>query len=208
MAKKEKHESMRIMSLEGRVLYKNEGFTAKKNGKPDPDAFRGVLDESLDTLRLAEIYGHHEDEIGYPFLEGDHNYCRAIVNVSFEQTVKVSESCGNRYIRNAYTMTDGDMVDHVCIRTVNGKSTLVAIEVSYKDKDGYVPVESPVSQVTLGKYFKYDAESRVYKRSDKTIPSEITCQEIREYLYTNGFDIDGVHYVRYKRSAGASRDGR
>ena len=34
--KKEKYESMRIMSLEGSVLYKNEGFTALKNGKPNP----------------------------------------------------------------------------------------------------------------------------------------------------------------------------
>ena len=41
--KKEKYESMRIMSLEGSVLYKNEGFTALKNGKPNPGAFRGVL---------------------------------------------------------------------------------------------------------------------------------------------------------------------
>ena len=29
-----KYESMRIMSLEGSVLYKNEGFTATKDGKP------------------------------------------------------------------------------------------------------------------------------------------------------------------------------
>ena len=49
-------ESMRIMSLEGSVLYKNEGFTATKDGKPDPQAFRGILDESLDTLKLAEVY--------------------------------------------------------------------------------------------------------------------------------------------------------
>lgn len=38
MAKKEKYESMRIMSLEGSVLYKDEGFTAIKDGKPDPQA--------------------------------------------------------------------------------------------------------------------------------------------------------------------------
>ena len=44
MATKKKYESMRIISLEGSVLYKNEGFTALKNGKPDPDAFRGMLD--------------------------------------------------------------------------------------------------------------------------------------------------------------------
>ena len=48
MATKKKYESMRIMSLEGSVLYKNEGFTATKDGKPDPQAFRGILDESLD----------------------------------------------------------------------------------------------------------------------------------------------------------------
>lgn len=205
--KKEKYESMRTMSLEGSVLYENEGFTATKNGKSDLDAFRSVLDESLDTLRLAEIYERHEDEIGYPYFEGDRNYCRAIVNVSFERSVKVFESCGNRYVRNDYRVTDADMEDYVCIRIENDRPTLVAIEVSYKDKDGYVPVESPVSQVTLGKYFKYDAATRSYKRSDKTIPSDVTCQEIREHLYTHGFDIDGVHYVRYKRSAGASRDG-
>lgn len=33
-----KYESMRIMSLEGSVLYKNEGFTATKDGKPVPQA--------------------------------------------------------------------------------------------------------------------------------------------------------------------------
>ena len=51
-----KYESMRIMSLEGSVLCKNEGFTATKDGKPDPNVFRGILDESLDTLVLSSIF--------------------------------------------------------------------------------------------------------------------------------------------------------
>ena len=208
MATKKKYESMRIMSLEGSVLYKNEGFTALKNGKPDPDAFRGMLDESLDTLKLKEVYKKHEDEIGYPYLDGKKLFCRAVVNLSFNRAVKLYESYGNRYVLNGYSVTDADMEDHVCIRSANGKPTLIAIEVSYKDKDGYAPVEEPISDMLIGKYFEYDAETRSYRRSDKTIPSDVTCQEIREYLYTHGFDIDGVHYVRYKRSAGASRDGR
>ena len=208
MATKKKYESMRIMSLEGSVLYKNEGFTALKNGKPDPDAFRGMLDESLDTLKFKEVYKKHEDEIGYPYLDGKKLFCRAVVNLSFNRAIKLYESYGNRYVLNGYTVTDEDMEDHVCIRSVNGKPTLIAIEVSYKDKDGYAPVEEPISDMMIGKYFEYDAETRTYKRSDKTIPSDVTCQEIREYLYTYGFDIDGVHHVRYKRSAGASRDGR
>ena len=202
------YESMRIMSLEGSVLYKNEGFTGTKDGKPAPQAFRGILDESLDTLKLKEVYKKHKDEIGYPYLDGKKLFCRAVVNLSFNRAVKLYESYGSRYVLNGYSVTDADMEDHVCIRSVNGKPTLIAIEVSYKDKDGYAPVEEPISDMLIGKYFEYDAETRSYKRSDKTIPSDVTCQEIREHLYTYGFDIDGVHYVRYKRSAGASRDGR
>ena len=203
-----KYESMRIMSLEGSVLYKNEGFTATKDGKPDPQAFRGILDESLDTLKLAEVYARHENEIGYPYLDGKKRFCRAVVNLSFNRAIKLYESYGNRYVLNGYSVTDADMEDHVCIQSVNGKPTLIAIEVSYKDKDGYAPVEEPISDMLIGKYFEYDAETCSYKRSDKVIPTAFTCQDIREHLYTHGFDIDGIHYVRYKRSAGASRDGR
>ena len=65
-----RYDSMRIMSLEGSVLCKNERFTATKDGKPDPNAFRGILDQSLDTLKLSEAYGQHEDEMGYPYLNG------------------------------------------------------------------------------------------------------------------------------------------
>ena len=208
MAKKEKYESMRIMSLEGSVLYKNEGFTATKDGKPDPQAFRGILDESLDTLKLAEVYDRHEDEIGYPYLDGKKRFCRAVVNLSFNRAVKVFEPYGNRYVLNGYRVTDEDMQDHVCVRIVNGIPTLIAIDISFRENSGYAPVEEPISDAVLGKYFKYDPDTRSYKRSDKTIPTDITCLEIREHLYTHGFDIDGVHYVRYKRSAGSSRDGR
>ena len=132
-----KYESMRIMSLEGSVLYKNEGFTATKDGKPDPQVFRGILDESLDTLKLAEVYGQHEDKIGYPYLDGKKRFCRAVVNLSFIRAVKVYESYGNRYVLNGYTVTDEDMEDHACVCMVNGRPTLIAIEVSCKDKDGY-----------------------------------------------------------------------
>ena len=203
-----KYDGMRIMSLEGSVLYKNEGFSATKNGKPDPQAFRGILDESLDTLKLAEVYARHEDEIGYPYLDGKKHFCRAVVNLSFNRAVKVYESYGNRYVLNGYRVTDEDMEDHICVRIVNGRPMLIAIDVYFREDSGYAPVEERIPDDVLGKYFKYDADTRTYRRSNKTIPSDVTCQEIREYLYTHGFDIDGVHYVRYKRSAGASRDGR
>ena len=56
--------------------------------------------------------------------------------------------------------------------------------------------------------YPYLTEKKKYKRSKKDIPSAMKCEAIREQLYTNGFDIDGIHYVRYKHIAGSSRDGR
>ena len=36
----------------------------------------------------------------------------------------------------------------------------------------------------------------------------IQTKNLREYFYANGFNLDGIHYVRYKRSAGSSREGK
>ena len=36
----------------------------------------------------------------------------------------------------------------------------------------------------------------------------VNLKALREHFYTNGFCINGVHYVRYKRSAGSSREGK
>ncbi|MDE6058779.1 MAG: hypothetical protein K2G44_01915 [Clostridia bacterium] len=32
-------------------------------------------------------------------------------------------------------------------------------------------------------------------------------KQLREYFYANGFNVSGIHYVRYKRSAGSSLEG-
>ena len=45
----------------------------------------------------------------------------------------------------------------------------------------------------------------IYKPQDG---SPVNLKSLREHFYTNGFCINGVHYVRYKRSAGSSREGK
>ena len=45
----------------------------------------------------------------------------------------------------------------------------------------------------------------IYKQQDG---SPVNLKSLREYFYTNGFCINGVHFVRYKRSAGSSREGK
>jgi hypothetical protein len=46
------------------------------------------------------------------------------------------------------------------------------------------------------------------KGQPKKTPEKISKKQIREYLYINGFTIDGVHYVRWNRSGGSSRVGK
>ena len=36
----------------------------------------------------------------------------------------------------------------------------------------------------------------------------VKIKELRKHFYGSGFYLDGVHYVRYKRSAGSSREGK
>lgn len=43
-------------------------------------------------------------------------------------------------------------------------------------------------------------------KSDEGKP--VKTKQLREYYYENGFNVDGVYYVRYKRSAGSSREGK
>ena len=205
--KKKAYGNMRIMAIEGKDIFRADTLTALKNGKLNADRFGGIIDESLDTDKLCEVYKTHEAEIGYPYL-ADKKYCRALVNVSFDYAVKEFEQYGRRFVRYGYTVRETDMQDHACVREVGGEPTLIAIEIPYENDKSYAPVENPLSDELLGKYFEYDAEKKEYKRSKKDIPSAVKCEEIREHLYTHGFDIDGIHYVRYKRSAGSSRDGR
>ena len=204
MKKRAKHEpeQTRIISLDGSDLIKRR-FTALKDGKLYPDAFRGVLDDSLDMLKMAEVFKQHKAELPFPYLERKH-FCRTVVNVSFRYAVKQFEQVGRRFVRFGHTATDDEMADHICVRN----DELIAVEVPYKNDKGYEAVQDPIPADLLGKYFVYDDEAKAYCRSKVPIPSAVTCKEIRERLYAEGFDIDGVHYVRYKRSAGASRDGR
>ena len=35
-----------------------------------------------------------------------------------------------------------------------------------------------------------------------------TLKQLREYFYEYGFNLGGIHYIRYKRSSGSSRQGK
>ena len=145
-----------------------------------------------------------------------------------------SKEKGSLFVRNGYAYKDGviinkdggryEITDCACV--AGGK--LIAIVTSSNadrenDERESVPVEKNILNTVDSPYFVYDEAGRQYLRKKavtkhgKEIFTEIrtvkTADGIREYLYKNGFDClnkkgEPVHYVRYKRSAGMSRENK
>jgi len=180
-------------------------LTALKDGKLDTSRFEGVLDESLETEKWAAVYKKHAKEIGVSCLV--QNCTRAVISVSFDFAIKEFEKYGRRFVRYGWDVTDADMTDHICVRDIDGELTLIAVEVPYNNDTDYAPVENPIGEEILGKYFAYDSEKQCYCRTGKALETAVKCEEIRAALYRDGFTVDGIHYVRYKRSTGSSRSG-
>ncbi len=59
---------------------------------------------------------------------------------------------------------------------------------------------------------KYETiEEKIIRKKLKDIPAPktyMTTEAIRKYVYENGFDVDGTHYVRWMRSGGSARVGK
>lgn len=66
---------------------------------------------------------------------------------------------------------------------------------SFQDKN-----ENEYNLAVINLKFKY-----TYKSQEGNL---IKIKDLRERFYENGFHLDGIRYVRYKRSAGSSREGK
>jgi hypothetical protein len=141
---------------------------------------------------------------------------------------------GTLYVRAGYAYKDGVIIDQDgnkyeiadCACVCNHK--LIAIITSSNtgrdnDERESVPVENNVLDSAVSSYFDYDESCRQYvkkkvvgrkgKESYAKIGNVKSANELRDYLYLNGFDClnkkgEPVHYVRYKRSAGMSRENK
>lgn len=66
---------------------------------------------------------------------------------------------------------------------------------SFQDKN-----ENEYTLAVINLKFNY-----TYKSQEGNL---IKMKDLREHFYENGFHLDGIHYVRYKRSVGSSREGK
>ena len=212
----------------GKKEYDYSFSLLKKDGRPNFDRFNSILDNSLDVQYLINVvYPKHRAKMGggHLLFGADKDCMAAIINVTFDHPIKEFEHKRNGIYCDPTKNFDINLLsDHIY---VDENNHLVAIEVinqGSRDKKNYEPVKIPRKDVhVLGKCFEYDEETKAYrlvkdaeedkytnkkKQAEVRIGTKVSTAKIRDNLYReDGFDVDGMTYVRYKRSAGSSRDG-
>ena len=217
---------LRILSLKGSDIYcrinekvgNGQLSVCKENGKIDFELFNGFIDESLDTDYIENIYSDYKDTLLSKKFRAKKEYTLALINVSFDKyPVLAFNRRGNVFVRFGYERlySYGKLKDRVYVEEINGSPTLIAIEVSNAEsgKINHAPVENPLDGELLTDYFFYNPSTLTYNvritaEGGLNIDRIADKALIRTELYEKGFTVDGVHYVRYKRSAGSSREGQ
>ena len=202
----------RIISIEAEKLVHSQlvgGFSTQKDGKMNTRLFSGILDYSLESEKLYEAWEKTRkmSRKAY-FSKNGYDYTTAVINVKFKYTRHNYVSIGGVFVREGYKVSEA-YFNCSEVRTTDDGTQLLAALKTYQTLD-YPPLPDEL----LGDYFVYDVENNWYvRRKDKddkivSFASVEDKRSLREKLYRDGFDIDGVHYVRYKRSAGSSRTGQ
>lgn len=181
------------------------GYSLKtRSGEVNLRKYINTLDYSLDQIHLREVYERVYRRMDFAFERGDKYYTNRVINVTFKYAVaeynKVSRknpdspSSRTLFVKLGYSERDLELHDNVCV--VNGELLAIVVD---------EPVEHPISDAILGKYFVFEDGQYKLSKNPRTVK---TTAQVREYLYEHGFVCDGVHYIRWKRSSGSSRVGK
>lgn len=98
---------------------------------------------------------------------------------------------------NAYFVLFKNKLDDSldCVELEKAYKKICRKKFSFQDKN-----ENSYTLAVVNVKFNY-----IYKPQDG---SHVNLKALRQHFYANGFCLDGIHYVRYKRSAGSSREGK
>lgn len=198
-------QNVNILSIDAKDLYlsnhyvdtdNEKGYNIRnKNGNINTKKFINTAEFSLDLIKLREIYEKVYRNTNFSFSQKKHEYSTQIINVTFNYRVNNYNKINkNIFVKEGYNINNIVLKDNVCV--IN--SELIAIQIKNE-------VESPINNELLGNYFYYENGQYQTKNNFKSIKSR---RELREELYVNGFYCDGVKYIRFKRSSGASRVGK
>ena len=125
----------------------------------------------MDLIKLREVYEKVYRRRDFSFFKNKKEYSPRVINVTFKYSNKAFNKLrANVYLKFGHSITDDDFCDSVCMR--NGE--LIGIKTE-------MPVENPVSNDILDKYFYFD--DGVYK-AKSNIATLNSVADIRSKLYT------------------------
>lgn len=202
-----------IASIDGKDLYLANNFLNKKNigyklrrqdGSYNMNKFCNSLDYSLDLIKIRDVfekvYSHEAKVSPFSFTVGDKEYTNHVVNVTFKYSVKEFNRVGaDVYVRNGYCIRDLDLKDCICR---NEKGAIIALQTEH-DVAKCAPDLPPYIV-----FVKDNDDLHGHYEFTNGVPTVLTVADIRKWAYKNGFWVDGIHYVRFKRSAGSARVGK
>ena len=198
------NRSVRIVQLDGKDIYLTNtllddekiGYRiTSATGLINQKRYKANLDYSLELIQLKAVYKEVYGDDGFSFQIGDFDYTRHVCSVTFKYSVKEF----NRLSSDTYIRHDKDFRKAVfqdCVWIEDGE--LLGVQVGRG-------VNTPIGEDILGKWFRF--EDGKYASTDK-FKTIMSAKKIREWVYKNGFYMDGIRFVRYKRSAGSARTGK
>lgn len=170
-----------------------------KSGNINYNRFINSLDFSLDSEKLREvakeIYGKKNT---LSFKHNGKEYSDKVINVTFKYSSKdFNKVKKNTYVMDGYLLDELNFSDNIAIVSdmIVGVivSTPTTKKTQYELPDGFDYVE--------------DKEGN-YVYETKTIGVTYSRKELRDYLYEHGFNCNGNHYIRFKRTSGSARVGK
>lgn len=202
--------SIYIPSIDAKDLYLANNFKdEKKNeigyrlvtkaGNINYNRFINSLDFSLDSEKLREtaknIYGKNDT---FSFTHNGKEYSDKIINVTFKYSSKdFNKVKKNTFVMDGYLLNDLKFNDSIAVESNIVVGIIVSTPISkitkYKLPDGFHCIEDKEGNYIYG---------------TKTIGVTHSRKELRDYLYENGFNCNGKHYIRFKRTSGSARVGK
>lgn len=207
---KKERNCIYIPSIDAKDLYlannfkdniKNgEGYRlVTRKGKINYNRFINSLDYSLDSDKIREIvkriYGKDQT---FSFNHNKKEYSEKIINVTFKYSSRgFNKIKKNTYVMDGYSYEDLSFNDNIALD--NNKIVGLISDTPTKEQ---TPYELPHG-------FKYEeSDDGDYVYSCKNVNILNSKKQLREYLYDNGFNCNGNHYIRLKRTSGSARVGK
>ena len=204
IGKSESKPSVKIVQVDAKDLYlagaivedECTGYNIKlPDGKFNLRRFSADMPYSLELIELRKIYEKVYRNRRFSFFDGWKEYSRHVVSVTYKYSVReYNRLKANTYVKDGWYYKDIELDDCVCVRD----GVLIAVQVD-------TPFKKPIEESLLGKCFYIQDGKYKTKQNTKTLHN---IGELREMTYLNGFWLDGIHFVRYKRSAGSARVGK